>query len=65
MIRDQIEERMGVILLQIAERQRTIRAARQAEEDLVKLRAELLGLVRQYAEETEEPPKVARILGGR
>lgn len=51
--REQLEERMGIVLSQMVERQRQIRAARQAEEELQRLRAELLDLAHQYAKDTE------------
>lgn len=65
--REQLEERMGIVLSQMVERQRQIRAARHAEGELEKLREELLNLAHQYAT-TEEPPqeiKTARIVGRR
>lgn len=64
MTTEQLEERMGTVIMQLAERQRQIRLARQAEEEVTRLRAELLELAQEYAAQ-DDPPVLPRILGAR
>jgi len=63
--RNQIEDRINYITAEIAERERIIRAALEAEKELVRLRSELKLLMAEYLEISEvSSPLAIRLKGG-
>lgn len=63
--RNQIEDRMYYITAEIAERERIIRAALEAEKELIGLRSELKLLMAEYLEILEvSSPLAIRLKGG-
>jgi hypothetical protein len=63
--RNQIEDRMYYITAEIAERERIIRAALEAEKELIGLRSELKLLMEEYLEILEDSSQLAiRLKGG-
>jgi len=51
--RNQIEDRINYLTAEIAERERIIRAAQEAEKELIRLRSELKLLMAEYLEISE------------
>jgi|LSQX01.3.fsa_nt_gb archaellum component FlaC len=63
--RNQIEDRINYLTAEIAERERIIRAAQEAEKELIRLRSELKLLMAEYLEISEvSSPLVIRLKGG-
>ena len=63
--RNQIEDRINYLTAEIAERERIIRAAQEAEKELVRLRSELKLLMAEYLEISEvSSPLAIRLKGG-
>lgn len=62
MTKEQLEEKMGIIISRIAENNRIIRQAKKAEQELERLRWELTQLALEYSQipETERELRVVK-----